>query len=324
MLNAAGLIASYDTDLEDHQKSPYLDGFDLRHLVEKCHEKGIRVIARTDFSKIPAAVFDRHPDWAYRHADGTELNYNDYVQTCLNGGYQGLYMDEIIREMFTKIPFDGIYINMGYATGYVVDYSMKRHEPCHCDSCMKAFREKTGMEVPVQLRPGDRASMTYIGWQIQIANAQKKKITQLVREFAPEAAYCSIDYSRQEAHTDFKETFPAWHYRASSCARTMRGMDVEATVADVDFMGFAYRHTSCTPALQELRLGQTLASFSGIDYYVIGRLYDKTDQSAFERVKRVFSYAKKHEDLMYGADPVSDVLLVRESYIVPNKEESIC
>jgi hypothetical protein len=34
MLNAAGLIASYDTDLEDHQKSPYLDGFDLRHLVE--------------------------------------------------------------------------------------------------------------------------------------------------------------------------------------------------------------------------------------------------------------------------------------------------
>lgn len=97
MLNAAGLIASYDTYLEDHQRSAYLDGFDLRHLMERCHEKGIKVIARTDFSKIPVAIFERHPDWAYRHADGTELNYNGYVQTCLNGGYQGAYMDEIIE-----------------------------------------------------------------------------------------------------------------------------------------------------------------------------------------------------------------------------------
>ena len=89
MLNAAGLIASYPTQLQDHTCSAYLDGFDLGRLVDRCHEQGIKVIARTDFSKIPVSVYERHPDWAYRKPDGEPLIYNGTVQTCLSGGDQG-------------------------------------------------------------------------------------------------------------------------------------------------------------------------------------------------------------------------------------------
>lgn len=321
MLNAAGLMASYHSDLEDHVDNPNLETFDLKRLVEKCHEKGIKVIARTDFSKIPASVFERHPDWAYRHSDGSELNYNGYVQTCLLGGYQGEYMDTILEEMFEKIPFDGIYCNMGSATGYIVDYSMNRHGPCQCDNCKKAFQEKFGMEIPTELRPGDKASMMYFGFQQEIAGAQKKRITALLKKINPELAYCSIDYSRQEANKDYGCDLPHWQYQASSAARAMRGMDVEATVANVDFLGFPYRHVSASTPLQELRLWQTLSNFSGIDYYVMGRLYDKEDKSSYDTVKRIFAYAKKHEEHLYGVRSVSDVLLVRDSYVVPNKEE---
>ena len=321
MLNAAGLMADYESEMEDHPVSPYLDGFNMKRLVERCHKMGIKVIARTDFSKISEDVFNRHPDWAYRHADGSELNYNGYVQTCLLGGYQNGYMDEILKEMFAKIPFDGIYCNMGSATGYIVDYSMKRHGPCQCDNCKAAFKAKTGMDVPTDLRPGDMASMRYFGWQQEIAGAQKKRITMLLKGIDPNLAYCSIDYSRQEAHADFGAELPSWQYQAASAARMMRGMNVEATVANVDFMGFAYRHTSCSGALQEMRLWQTLANFGGIDYYVIGRLYDKADQSTFDRVKRVFKYAADNEALMYGVKSKADVLLVKDSYIIPNKEE---
>ena len=321
MLNAAGLIASYPTKLEDHVTSPYLEGFDLKHLVERCHEEGIKVIARTDFSKIPEQVAERHPDWVYRHADGTWLNYNGYVQTCLLGGYQGAYMDEILKEMFAEIPFDGMYCNMGSATGYIVDYSMKRHGPCQCDACKAAFKAKTGMDVPVDLKPGDRASMVYFGFQQQIASAQKKRVTQLLRQINPDLAYCSIDYGRQEVHTDYLEALPAWQYMASSNARAQRGMGIESTIVNVDFMGFAYRHTSCSGPLQELRLWQGISNFSGIDYYVMGRLYDKEDQSTFDRVKRIFRYAAEHENETVGVDSVADVLLVRDSYVIPNKEE---
>lgn len=319
MLNAAGLMASYPSALCDEPQSEYLDDFDLGALVERLHREKIKVIARTDFSKISESVFKRHPEWAYRHADGSPLIYNGYVQTCVLGGYQAEYMDDIIREMLSKIPFDGIYINMGSATGYIVDYSMNRHGPCHCDRCRAAFKAAAGLEIPAELRPGDRASMMYFGFQQNIAAAQKKRITELVHSISPEIAYCSVDYSRQEAQASYgAET---WQYAASSNARMMRGMDLEATVANVDFMGFSYRHVSCPPALQELRAWQTLANFGGLDYYVMGRLYDKADKSAFERIKRVFGYAAEHENIVYGVKSKADILLVKDSYIMPNAEE---
>ncbi len=321
MLNTAGLMASYESTLEDHVTSPYLDGFDLKHLVERCHERGIKVIARTDFSKIPLAVYARHPDWAYRKPDGTPLIYNGYVQTCLSGGYQGGYMDEILKEMLEKIPFDGIYCNMGTATGYVVDYSMNRHGPCQCEACKAAFRGKYGMEIPLELSRTDKASMVYFRFQQELAGAQKKRVTELLRRLNPELAYCSVDYVRQEANSELGRGLPHWQYQAASNARAIRGMGQEADVADVDFMGFAYRHVAADPALQELRLWQTLANFGGLDYYVMGRLYDKADTCALPRVERVFSYAARHEALLYGVQPLADVLLVRDAYVIPNAEE---
>ena len=321
MLNAAGLLASYDSALADHITSPYLEGFDLRRLVERCHERGIKVIARTDFSKIPLAVFGRHPDWAYRKPDGEPLVYNGYVQTCLSGGYQGGYMDEILKEMLETIPFDGIYCNMGSATGYVVDYSMNRYGPCQCQACKAAFRGKYGMEIPLELSRTDKTSMVYFRFQQELAGAQKKRITELLRRIAPDLAYCSVDYVRQEANSELGRGLPHWQYQAASNARTIRGMGQEADVADVDFMGFAYRHVAADAPLQELRLWQTLANFGGIDFYTIGRLYDNPDRSALPRVQRVFAYAAEHEALTYGVQPLADALLVRDAYVIPDAEE---
>ncbi|MBR7190458.1 MAG: beta-galactosidase [Oscillospiraceae bacterium] len=321
MLNAAGLIASYPTRLEDHTRSAYLDGFDMKHLVERCHENGIKVIARTDFSKIPVEVYERHPDWAYRKPDGEPLVYNGYVQTCLSGGYQGGYMDEILKEMFREIPFDGIYCNMGTATGVIVDYSVNRHGPCQCEACRSAFREKYGMQIPAELTRTDKASMVYFRFIQELAGAQKKRITALLREIDPELAYCSVDYVRQESNSEYGRELPHWQYQASSNARAIRGMGQEADVADVDFMGFAYRHVAVDPALQELRLWQTVSNFGGLDYYVMGRLYDKEDRSAYPRVQKVFRYAAEHEDVCYGVTSAADTLLVREAYVIPNPEE---
>ncbi len=321
MLNAAGLIASYPTELSDHSRSAYLDGFDLGRLVEHCHENGIKVIARTDFSKIPVAVYERHPDWAYRKPDGEPLIYNGTVQTCLSGGYQGGYTDEILKEMFRKIPFDGIYCNMGTATGVIVDYSMNRHGPCQCEACRRAFKARYGMDVPVELSRTDRASMVYFRFMQELSGAQKKRITALLREINPELAYCSVDYVRQESNSEFGRELPHWQYQASSNARAIRGMGQEADVANVDFMGFAYRHVAVDPALQELRLWQTLSNFGGLDYYVMGRLYDKEDRSAYPRVQKVFRYAAEHEEFCYGVSSKADTLLVREAYVIPNPEE---
>ena len=50
-LNAAGIIASYQTQLDCQTQSPYLTGSSLREIIDACHKRGIRVIARMDFSR---------------------------------------------------------------------------------------------------------------------------------------------------------------------------------------------------------------------------------------------------------------------------------
>ena len=59
-LNAAGIIASYPTDLEFQPRSQYLTGDSLLDMVNACHRHGIRVIARTDFSRIRREVYEQH------------------------------------------------------------------------------------------------------------------------------------------------------------------------------------------------------------------------------------------------------------------------
>lgn len=321
LINAGGMLASYPTALEDHPQSEYIENFDLKALVEKCHENGIKVIARTDFSKMRRDVYERHPDWAFRTAGGEIIDYNGYVHTCLCGGFQGAYMDEILREMLTQIPFDGIYCNMGTFNSYTVDYSYNMYGACHCDNCRSQFRARYGMEIPEKLQPGDPAAMAFTRFQMEVSAQQKARITRLIHEIDPNVAYCSVDYVRQEANTEFGRRPPQWQYHAASNARTLRGLDSVGTSCDTDMMGFFHRYVSVTPALQELRLWQSLANFAGLDYYVMGRLDTREDRSAYERVKKVFAFAAQHEDVLYGADSVARVLLVRDAYAIPHPEE---
>ena len=110
--NAAGIIASYETKLPFQNKSNYLHGDSLERILKECHKAGIKVIARCDFSKIGKNLFEQHPDWAYRQANGEELEYNGYVQTCINGDYQQKYVYDILKELFDEFDFDGLYCNM--------------------------------------------------------------------------------------------------------------------------------------------------------------------------------------------------------------------
>ena len=321
LINAGGMLASYPTKLADHPMSDYIQDFDLKGLVEKCHENDIKVIARTDFSKMRRDVYERHPDWAFRTKDGDIIDYNGYVHTCLCGGFQGGYMDEIIQEMLEQIPFDGIYCNMGTFNSYTVDYSYNMYGACYCENCQRRFREKYGFEIPQKMQPGDPAGMAFARFQMEVSAEQKTRITKLIHSINPDVAYCSVDYTRQEANTEFGRRPPQWQYHAASNARTLRGMGGVGTSCDTDMMGFFHRYVSVTPALQELRLWQSLANFAGLDYYVMGRLDTREDKSAYERVEKVFAFAQAHEDVLYGVDSVAKVLMVRDAYAIPHPEE---
>ena len=307
-LNAAGIIASYDTKLEFQTRSEYLHGDSLQDIIDACHNRGIRVIARMDFSKIRYPLYEKHPNWAYRDKDGNIVNYNGDVQTCPNGGYQGEAVFDILREALSTHAFDGVFCNM--AGFLVMDYSGVYHGPCHCESCRRKFRDMYGLEIPDRDDPKDPDYRKYMAFRSACTAEHRKRLIETVRAIDPEIAINGVDYLRTESNTEIGVA--PWPFSASSNARLSAGplRKRPADNASVDFLGFRYRDTSVSPALMELRQWQNLANAGSVSLFIMGHLENHRDISGFAPTKKVFDFHKAHEDLFTRMTSAAEVLLV--------------
>ena len=308
-LNAGGILASYESKLPYHTVSKYLTGSTLKEMVDACHAKGIRVIARMDFSKIPYAVYEQHPDWAFRTTDGGIINQNGFVQTCQNSSYQQEKTMEILTELLSTHPFDGVYCNMSgfVATGY--DGSI--YGMCTCERCKAGFKAAFNMDIPDKPDMKDPVAMRYMGFQAGCGKKLRAKMTAAIKAISPEIAVDKVDYLRSESHTDIN--IPIWVYSASSNARQTAFSGVVCDNASVDYMGFRYRESSVSPGVSLLRQWQNLANAGSTSVYVIGRMDNHRDKSTFAAHRRVFQFHKEHEDLLVGMRSSAQVLLVAKA-----------
>lgn len=314
LLNTAGIIASYETDLRDHFQSEYLHGDSLRTIIDRCHANGIRVIARTDFSKIRRPIYEAHPEWAYRTKAGEIVDYNGDVHACVNGGYQQEYVYQILREALTKLPLDGIFCNMsGFQTR---DYSYNYYGICHCENCKRLFKAYSGgLNLPDREDLADPVYRKYRLFQRELTEKYDRRLLEFVKSINPELAVNGHDIQRMESNTELHRPLPHWQYSASSNTRCIRGLDREVAIfnTSVDFIGFYYRHVSVSPAMQELRMWQNLANLGGMDYYLIGRLDNHEDKSGYPGLRRAFAFHKAHEGLWKGLKSRAEALLLRSS-----------
>lgn len=315
MVNAAGIVASYDTDIQDQPRSEYLKADTLAQIIDECHKAGLRVIARTDFSKVRRSVFERHPEWAYRDAKGDLFDCNGDIQVCPNSGYHRQVVYDILKELLTRLPFDGIFFNMSGA--FVTGYDGALHGPCMCDTCRTLYKEKTGMEAPAGgMR--DPGFMRYIGFQSKLIAQNKARQYRFIKEINTELAVNGYDYMRTECNTDIGHG--AWIYGSSTNARKGNRMRIVDN-ACVDFISFRYRDSSVSPALIETRLWQSLANGGGLSFYIMGRLDNHRDTSGFAAVRKVFDFHKQHEDLFTGLRSGAEVLVVQKGSMGRNDPE---
>jgi hypothetical protein len=323
LLNAAGIIANYPASLEFETVNPFLTGDSIVKIIDACHREGIRVLARTDFSKIREPVYEAHPDWAFRDASGNIVNYNGDVHVCPNGPYQQDYMFRIIGDMFSRLagkitveglPFDGIFYNMG---GFQTrDYSYHYYGPCHCENCKRGFRERFGLELPKTESLDDPAYRAYKIFQAERMADLDRRLTAHVRAISEQIAINGHDYQRIESNTEFGRPLPQWQYSGSSNTRNSRSLDYEIIPSNtsVDFIGFPYRHVSVSPHQQELRLWQNLANLGAVDYYLIGRLDNHGDKSGYEGIRKVFRFAKENDEELRGLKNQARVLVLHKTH----------
>ena len=310
-LNAGGILASYESKLPYHTVSHYLTGSSLIEIIDACHARGIRVIARMDFSKIPHAVYEQHPEWAFRTTNGGIVEQNGFVQTCQNSEYQQEKALEILQELLSTHPFDGVYCNM---SGFVAtDYRGKVYGMCTCDRCKAGFKAAFHMDAPDKLDMKDPVMLRYMGYQSGMGKKLREKMNAAIKAINPEIAVDKVDYLRTESHTDIGE--PIWVYSASSNSRQTAG-PLRQQISDnasVAFMGFRYRESAVSPGVMTLRQWQNLANSGGVSLYIMGRLDNHRDRSFLEGTKQVFQFHKAHEQFLSGLTSGTEVLLVSKS-----------
>ena len=311
MINTGGILASYHSDVEDHTISDYLMGDSLKKIMDECHKADIKVIARMDFSKARRPVYEKHPEWAYRTKDGRIVDYNGDVHMCPCGGFQQEKVFEIMKESATRLPIDGVFINMG---GFQQkDYSYNHYDICHCDNCKRLFKEKFGLELPDVEDTEDVVYRKYKIFQNEIIATFHKRMYDMIKSINPEIAIEGTDFSRVESNTEYQRNGPQWMYSSSSVVRCETSLNPSnvCSNAAVDFIGYYYRHVAVSPFMQSLRMWQDVANFGGLDYYIIGRLDNHQDRSGYPRVKRAFKYMSEHDSYYKGMRVKGDVLLVR-------------
>lgn len=301
LFNTAGIIASYPTKLPFHYQSPFLQGDSLGDVIEACHRAGIRLLARTDFSKVRRPLYEMHPEWAYISPQGKIVDYNGDVHVCINGDYQQHYAFEIVRELITEYDVDGIFFNMG---GYQVrDYSGNYYGICHCAHCQERFAAMFGLALPDAEDMADPVYRKYVQFKKRTLREHHERMYNLIQELRPELCVANhLEFRRgivrQESNTAIDRPLPHWQYSASDNTKwvTSSYPAMVASNTTVDFIDFPYRHVAVSPHQQKLRLAQALANGGALDYYLIGRLENHEDRSGYAGIREMFHYHAAHED----------------------------
>ncbi|WP_248928148.1 family 10 glycosylhydrolase [Paenibacillus hamazuiensis] len=316
LFNVGGIVANYPSLLEFHYVNPNMKDDFTGKVIKRVHERGMKFIARFDFSRINEACALPNPDWLYRSVDGEIVNYNGQVHTCVNGYYQQKYSLLILREVAEKYPIDGVFFNMhGYVTH---DYSYNYFGICQCGSCQKRFFEWTGHErLPLKEDPNDPVFRDYERFRTETVEELFLRRVAVVKSVNPHIAVCNYthegtDIFRKESNTGINRPLPEWNYSATENVRTVlcswEGMAVSNSA--VHFVDFAMRHTAVSPFLTGQRLAQDLVNGGWLDYYVIGTLINQNDRLCFDLVKDIFRYHQEHEAYYANLKSLAEVCLV--------------
>ena len=209
LMNMGGIVAQYPTRVPFHYPSAHLPaGRDLfGEVLREAHARQIRVIGRFDLSKTQRPVFEAHPEWFFRRANGDPVVYNGLYSACINGGYYREHALTMLTEALERYEVDGLFFNMFGNPS--TDYSGVATGPCHCEACQTRYRARYGRPVPAAADADYRAFMTESSRQVAAT------IAELIHRKRPDAAFLTYihdhtDGIMSESNTAVTRPLPLW------------------------------------------------------------------------------------------------------------------
>ena len=318
LINVGGIVANYPTKLPFHFKNTFMKGDLVGDLIKGLHAKGIRVIARFDFSKLNETLAAQKPDWLYVSAAGQLVNYNGQVHTCVNGGYQQEYSLEILTEALSTYPFDGIFFNMiGYQTS---DYSGNQYGICNCENCKKRFYEFTGYRLPERLAGmNDPVTLAYNNFRNVTSTELFNKIGSHIKTLRPDIMIntytdAGVDMIAHESNSEINRVIE-WNYSATDNVKRVLNSFKDRSPGNlmINALGIRHRHVATSPHLARVWVLGNMLHGAPLGFVVIGSLPNYEDRTFLPELSRLYGFHKNYEKLFTNVQSVNKVAIIAGS-----------
>jgi len=318
IINGGGIMAFYPTELDFQYTNPYLQPDMLGEVVRRCHEQGIRVITRFDFSRVHRSIFERHPDWCYISPAGERIINDDMYMASINAPYVQEKSVEIIAEVIDRYSVDGIFINMpGYHTRNA--YEGTYHGIDQNEYDRKRFHAWSGgLELPVKEDIDDPVFRKYQEFKAYTADDWMRKIYEAVKFRNPDIAICTyqekyVDIIRHESQTN---ALPYWPYMSyDNVTNTLQSQpDHIVSNASIQQISFRSRFNAIEPEETAIRLYENLAAGSGLDMSMMGDFRDYEDERNFDTWERIYAHHKKYEPYYGKYSSPAEICVISPSY----------
>jgi hypothetical protein len=318
-LSAGGVVAYYPTRIPMHYRSAYLGDRDsFGELCHGCKKLGMVVVARVDPHAVHEDIYKAHRDWLAvdergeirRHWVMPEL----YV-TCSHGGYNREFMTEVIREVVTAYPVDGIFANRWANTG--------SFEVCHCAHCRTSF----GAEIPRTRNPRDKAWRDYTIWYQESLFSLMKLWDDAIRKIRPGASFLpnsgggvtnALDWRRFgemaesliSDHQGRSGTTPPWsNGMAAKVFRSSAGNKATVGIFGIN-VAVSHRWMKSVKGAAEQQIWVADGVANGFRPWFTKFGGVQEDERWMPQVERFYKWHKSAERFLHDREPIARVALV--------------
>jgi hypothetical protein len=318
MINAGGIMAFYPTELEFHYTNPYMQENMLGDVIRKCHDAGIRVMVRFDFSRAHESILKVHPDWFYISPDGNRIDNHGMYTVSINAPYEQDYIFRIVEEVIDKYPIDGLFINMfGYQTWD--PYQSVYHGIDQNPHEKRRFSQWSGgMTLPLREDPNDPVYRKYVEFKKFTTEELLHRLHQLVKSRNEQIAICTyrdenVDIIRHETQT---REHPYWPYNASDNVNHIENSYPGHVVsnASIQQISFQSRYNAVEPEEVVIRLYQNIANGSGLDISLMGDFQDYEDERNYGVIRKVYGFHKKYEPYFGRYTSPAEIAVIAPGY----------
>lgn len=321
LINCGGIVANYPTKLPYHYRNPFMKGDLMGDLVNGLHEKGIRVIARFDFSKLNETLAVNKPEWLYVSAAGQNVTFAGQTHTCVNGGYQQEVALEILTESLTAYPFDGVFFNMiGYQTS---DYAGNQYGLCNCENCKRRFKEFSGYSIPTSSRTtgiNDPALLAYNNFRRVTSEELFNKIGDHIKSINPNIMIntyteAGTNMIAHESNSEFTRVIE-WNYSATDNVKHILGSYKDRSPGNllIYFQAISYRHVGTSPNLARVWMLQNMLHGAPLGFVVTGAtLVTYEDRIFMPELNHYYGFHKTYDKLFTNVQAVNKVGIVTGS-----------